>query len=115
MYDLGRQNAITPRGTRAANTTDSNTAFNLSASANDVTSGELIMCRLGGTFHLFRRLEGQADWTETQTLDRGDLPPTMQVGVAANAGYASNPDLRATFDFARLVVPTTLSECTAGM
>jgi hypothetical protein len=115
MYDLGRQNAITARGTRSANTAGSNTSFTLTASQNDATSGELIMCRLGDTFHLFRKLEGQTDWTETQTLDRGDLPQTMQVGVAANAGYAANPDLRATFDFARFTVPTTLAECTAGM
>jgi hypothetical protein len=114
MYDLGRQNAVTPRGTRAANTAVDDTSQQLTASTGDVTSGELVMCRLGDSFHLFRRLDGEATWTETNTFDR-DLPDDMQVGMAAHAGYAANPDLVATFDFARLTVPASLADCTADM
>jgi hypothetical protein len=73
------------------------------------------LCRLDDTFHLFRRLDGEASWTETQTLVRGDLPQDLQVGVAANAGYGSNPDLVARFDFARLTIPTSLGDCTTDM
>jgi hypothetical protein len=113
MYDLGKQNAITPRGTRFARTASAKTKFELTASADGVTSGELTVCRIGDTFHFARRLEGETSWTTTQTIVRSDLPQSLQVGLAANAGYATNPDLVATFDFARLTIPSTAADCTA--
>jgi hypothetical protein len=114
-YELGKQNAVVSRGTRSAKTTTSDTDFDLTASGNNQVSGVIVMCRLGGTIHLLRKLDGEADWTETQTHLSVALPDEVQLGVAANAGYGANPNLKATFDYARFVVPTTLADCTAGM
>lgn len=71
---------------------------------------ELVLCRVGSTFVMYRMNEGANSFEETNRFDRADLPDTLQVGPIAN-GYGANPDLVATFDWIRFSVPTAEADC----
>lgn len=58
---------------------------------------ELRICRLGGTFRVYKRAIGGSVWTLAQTYDRADLPATLQVGAVTYSTEAS-PDVMGTFD-----------------
>jgi len=58
---------------------------------------ELRLCRLGSTFLLWwRHVDSNEDWTHMSTLDRTDMPPTLQVG--ANIYTDGVPDFVARFE-----------------
>lgn len=57
---------------------------------------ELRMCRLGSTFHLYKRGVGAGTWELATSYDRPDLPDELQVGM--NAYTAVSPDLAVHFD-----------------
>ena len=58
---------------------------------------ELRLCRIGPTFSLgWRHVDSNEAWTHMSTLDRKDLPATLQVG--ANIYTDASPDLVARFE-----------------
>ena len=58
---------------------------------------ELRLCRIGSTFYLWwRHVDTNEDWTHMSTLDRKDMPPTLQVG--ANIYTDGRPDIVARFE-----------------
>ena len=58
---------------------------------------ELRLCRIGSTFLLWwRHVDSDEDWTHMSTLDRKDMPPTLQVG--ANIYTDGVPDIVARFE-----------------
>ena len=110
MVNVGRQDgrAGSSRiGSEAKTTEDSDSTLMVQPG---VPSGRLILCRVGDVVSAFRRLEGEASFTRIARYTRTDLPGTVQVGMVAN-GY-SGPDIRASFDYVRLRVPTSEADCT---
>lgn len=105
MYDVGFQD--TQVGTEGKTTVNSQSNYELISGAR---SGLLAICRIGQTIHMFRKLDGEANWSETEHYERPDLPSALQVGLIAN-GY-SGPDLRAEFDYVRFSVPQSVADCT---
>ena len=58
---------------------------------------ELRLCRIGSTFYLWwRHVDTNEDWTHMSTLDRKDMPPTLEVG--ANIDTDARPDIVARFE-----------------
>jgi hypothetical protein len=58
---------------------------------------ELRVCRIGTTFFLWwRHVDTNEDWTHMSTLDREDIPETVQVG--ANIYTDASPDIVARFE-----------------
>jgi hypothetical protein len=58
---------------------------------------ELRLCRIGSTFLLWwRHVDSNEDWTHMSTLDRKDMPQTLQVG--ANIYTDVVPDIVARFE-----------------
>ena len=58
---------------------------------------ELRLCRIGSTFYLWwRHVDSTEDWTHMSTLDRKDMPETLQVG--ANIYTDGVPDIVARFE-----------------
>lgn len=58
---------------------------------------ELRLCRIGSTFSLWwRHVDTTEDWTHMSTLDRKDMPPTLDVG--ANIYTDGKPDIVARFE-----------------
>lgn len=111
MLNIGRQNMTiaTGTGSETKTTVDSNSTLFLDPGTH---SGELILCRIGDDFHSFRFLDGDSQWTPTDTFTRPDLPAALQVGMAVSA-FNDPADLRAEFEFIRLLpTPATVSACT---
>ena len=58
---------------------------------------DLQLCRVGSTFTLWKRAAGSTDdWTLAKTIERPDLPASLQVCAAIYAD--STPDITAIFD-----------------
>jgi len=116
VHNVGFQDVSV--ATEAKTTVDSSSVYRL---ANGAPSGEVAICRLGSTFHLLRRLDGEAEWTEMTShddpayppYDRPDLPDTLQVGIMANA--FSSPDILARFDYVHFTRPTSIEDCVANL
>lgn len=111
MVNLGRQNESLPGfiGSESKSTRDSNSRLTLQAGSNH---GRLILCRVGEIFYTYRQMDNETSWTRIGEISRPDLPDTLQAGMVAN-GF-TGPDLRATFDYIRLHIPVTESQCIAG-
>lgn len=64
------------------------------------SDAELLLCRSGDRFAMFKREIGADAWAPADTFDRPDLPSTLHVGplMYANRG---DSDLTVTFDFVR--------------
>jgi hypothetical protein len=77
-----------------------------------VAEAELRLCRLGATFHLYKRPFAGGPWQTAGSFARADLPATLQVGLFVSADSAP-PDLRALVEEVRLVTPATLADCAA--
>ena len=71
---------------------------------------ELRLCRVGSTFHLYKRAIGATSWTEAISYNRTDLPQTLNVGPFAYA-YTSNPDLRASFARVSIEPVSSVDDC----
>lgn len=71
---------------------------------------ELRICRLGGTFRLYKRAIGASTWTLSTTYNR-TLPNTLQVGPIAYG--VLNFDLIANFDFIHFAGVSNVAGCTA--
>lgn len=73
---------------------------------------ELRLCRIGNSFHLYKRMIGAATFTLAKTYDRPDLPAKLQVG--ANIYSASAPDLAASFDEVTFAEAASEADCAAN-
>lgn len=63
----------------------------------DSPDAELRICRLGTTFTLYKRhLDTNENWIAAATLERADMPETVQVGV--NIYSNSEPDLQIRYE-----------------
>jgi hypothetical protein len=103
-------------GTETKITDNSVSQLKLVASPNSELEAELVLCRLAGDVYVFRRF-GSGAWAELDfDSDAADLtlPDVVQIGVMANA-YGNDPDLRATFEYARFGVPGSVADCTADL
>lgn len=90
------------------NTTDSVSEYH--GPEWDASEAELRLCRVGQAFNLYKRHIGSnEDWLLTETLDRPDLPDTLQVG--ANIYSDSTPDLRVRFDNLRIETVAEEAAC----
>jgi hypothetical protein len=78
---------------------------------------ELRLCRVGARFHLYKRPVGGGAWQVATEwgppYDRPDLPDTLQVGPIAYA-WTNQPDLLASFDYARFEEVASEADCTTN-
>ena len=109
MYNVGFQETFV--GTEGKTTVDSTSQLFLTPGAK---SGRLVICRLGSAFSMWRRLDGENTWQETDHFDRPDLPARLQVGIIAN-GYEGPPDITAEFEYIRFEVPNSVNDCTTDL
>jgi hypothetical protein len=72
---------------------------------------ELRLCRLGSTFHFYKRAVGASSWELAKSYERPDLPAELQVGP--NAYTAISPDLVVSFDEVIFRDVTDEASCTA--
>lgn len=105
MVNVGQQNGAV--GSETKTTVNSISELDIIEGSN---VGRLILCRIGSRFHAYRWLDNESNWTLIRSLNRPDLPATVQVGMVANA--FSGVDLTATFDYIRLRIPQDQSQCT---
>lgn len=75
---------------------------------------ELRLCRLGSEFRLYARPLAGGAWQQPfptlSTVDRPDLPATLQVGANAYA-FQPDADLRVTWESIDFYRPQTLADC----
>lgn len=109
VWDVGMQGSAL--GSEARVTTASKTDLFFDPGGR---RGELTLCRLGQTFHLLRRLEGEIAVWEAHTFELPDLPATLEVGVVTNA-WSPSPNLRAVVDYVRFGLPTVPEDCRATL
>jgi len=72
---------------------------------------ELRICRLDGTFRVYKRPIGDKSWELGFTYERSDLPATLQVGPIAYA-FTDKFDLDARFDEVKFAPVRTVDDCT---
>ena len=78
-------------------TTESSQSISIQRGLPTGGDAELRLCRIGSTFYLWwRHVDTNEDWTHMSTLDRKDMPPTLQVG--ANIYTDGVPDIVARFE-----------------
>jgi len=78
-------------------TTDSSRSIYIQRGLPTGGDAELRLCRIGSTFLLWwRHVDSNEDWTHMSTLDRKDMPETLQVG--ANIYTDGVPDVVARFE-----------------
>jgi len=81
-------------GVEHKSTRDGISTFNETASGADA---QLRLCRTGATITALRRDSDAAAWQVELTVDRPDLPATLQAGPNASTGQAS-PDVTISWD-----------------
>ena len=90
------------------NTTDSFSEYH--GPEWDASEAELRLCRFGQTFNLYKRHIGAGEpWVLAESIERPDLPDTLQVG--ANIYTDSTPDLRMRFDHLRIETVSDQAAC----
>jgi len=78
-------------------TTESSRSISIQRGLPMSGDAELRLCRIGSTFLLWwRHVDSNEAWTHMSTLDRRDMPPTLQVG--ANMYTDGVPDITARFE-----------------
>ncbi len=77
--------------------------------------GEIRICRVGSTFRMYRRMNGDAGFVElTPAFNRSDLTGELDVALAAN-GYTASPNVQCDYDWVRLASVSSLADCTAEL
>ena len=90
-------------------------ATTIIGSAMPAWQGELRICRVGATFHVYRRMNGDMGFVELPpAFNRSDLSGPVRLGLAAN-GYTSSPDVQCDYDWVRLASVSSLAGCTAEL
>jgi hypothetical protein len=78
-------------------TTESSRSISIQRGLPTGGDAELRLCRIGTTFLLWwRHVDSNEDWTHMSTLDRKDMPATLQVG--ANIYTDGVPDIVGRFE-----------------
>lgn len=91
------------------NTTDNFSEYQ--GPAWDASSATLRICRVGQTFHLYKRhAEANEPWMEAASFDRPDLPESLQVGV--NIYSDSTPDLKVRYENISIEPASSEADCT---
>ena len=72
--------------------------------------GRLVLCRVGPTIRLIRKLDGDPAWIQLHEYQRDDFPDTVDVGLILN-GWDVPPDMTATFDYLRIEPIDSLDPC----
>lgn len=117
MFNVGRQ-----EGARVA--TEGKTTVNSQSTLELVDGprqGRLRICRVGSTFVLARRMEGEGAFTVMHRYERSDLPEALQVGMVATGWNSAEPqpdlsrtpDITGAFDYVRFSKPEGEADCTA--
>jgi hypothetical protein len=76
----------------------------------DSVEAELRICRLGSTFNLYKRhLKVNEAWMLAESVDRPDLPDSLQVGV--NIYTDHSPDITVRFENLRIDSITNKADC----
>ncbi|NUO53181.1 MAG: hypothetical protein HOV80_30405 [Polyangiaceae bacterium] len=75
------------------------------------TDAELRLCRVGASFHLYKRAIGGTTWEEAMVYDRPDLGASLQVGP--NIYSLAAPDLTVSFDEVTFARVASVADCTA--
>jgi hypothetical protein len=114
MFNLGFQ--ANNLSTEVKTTVDSTSILTLTSTIN-AYEGQLLLCRLGNSFHTYRRLTNDSSWVALDVVHHNGLPVTLQVGLVANAWEETNgSDLYALFDYVRFAEqpPTVPNDCLAA-
>ncbi|MCA9627394.1 MAG: hypothetical protein KC766_07000 [Myxococcales bacterium] len=90
-----------------------NQASTLCLNPSTAFRGRLAICRVGSHFHMLRKLEGEAGWTETNSFSHPQIGAAMDVGPVAN-GWGVPPDVSSRFDWIHFGVPASESDCSAS-
>jgi TatD DNase family protein len=111
--------AASGRGANASTYTETKTTANGATTIYNFTApawqGEIRICRIGSTFRMYRRMNGDTGFVElTPALTRSDLAGTMQLGLAAN-GFTASPNVQCDYDWVRLASVSSLAGCTAEL
>ncbi len=90
----------------AVRTTESSHSISIERGLPTGGDAELRLCRIGSTFLLWwRHVDSNDAWTHMSTLDRKDMPTTLQVGAIMSADGA--PDIVARLEGLTVVsIPT---------
>ncbi|MEO7329794.1 MAG: hypothetical protein ABI193_14545 [Minicystis sp.] len=75
--------------------------------------GWLGICRIGDTFALIHKLDGELSATLLEQVDRPDLGATIQVGVVTGSWVPQQRDVVGRFDSVHFSVPSTPADCEA--
>lgn len=105
VCNVGMQQSST--GSEVKSTRNSNSQLHLVDGAAD---GEVRLARLGSAFTMLRRLKGERSWRILETINRPDLPETLQVGLMCN-GY-QNADIIAQYDYVHYATPHSRADLT---
>jgi hypothetical protein len=92
------------------NTTESSHSIDIQRGLPTGGDAELQLCRKGSTFYLWwRHVDSSEDWTHMSTLDRKDLPGTLEVGASVSAD--GPPDIVARFEALTIKALTATEAC----
>ena len=95
--------------------TTTNGATTIYESSTPAWQGEIRICRIGSTFRMYRRMNGDTGFVELPpAFNRSDLAGALAVGLAAN-GYTANPNVQCDYDWVRLASVSSLADCTAEL
>lgn len=87
-----------------------NSASTLCLNPASTFSGRVAICRVGTTFSMLRKLDGEATWSQSNTFEHAAVGAAMDVGLVAN-GWGVPPDISARFDWVRFAVPSGPADC----
>jgi hypothetical protein len=121
LFIMAGSNEGAVPGIEVKSTTNSLSTFFEPAWSNPLAA-DLRICRLGGNFHVYKRVPGTTSWIPAQsdpgrsdpTESRPDLPATLQVGLALNYLGPDN-DLDVAFDGITFAPATSLADCTTDL
>ncbi|MFO0760560.1 MAG: hypothetical protein U0359_29030 [Byssovorax sp.] len=74
--------------------------------------GWIGICRIGATFGIVHRLDGEASTTILTQFNRPDLPAELQVGLVVGT-WTADSDVVGRFDSVHFMVPSSPADCEA--
>jgi hypothetical protein len=120
FLSLGAANVSNSFQYEVKTTLNSNSVLEISSAGTSVT--QIQVARIGHSFVMLRRADGDTTWTVHRRYFRSDMPATLQVGMTVYTDWdnvsavdpfvhnstvntGGNPDLRAQFDYYRFRRP----------
>jgi hypothetical protein len=119
LFTMVGSNEFAEPGVEIKSTTNGASQWSEPTWSNPLAA-ELRLCRLGASFHAYKRAPGSGGWIladhqgQAMAISRPDLPETLQVGLALNFSGPNN-DLDVSFDDITLAAtaPVTAADCTS--